>query len=1103
MTIRQAIFEQRNKYIQTLRKIKHSNSVLMRLDACLCFLEQAAVSNVSAVGVSYLEEILTLMVPLARRSLAFGVLPSLPQRIRLALDALPRYVRIKRSSEIESLRQMIELYLLVTALLAGSRRDAEDELSRITGSRRLAQPAEDGIEFGSCQYVENIVFPAFRPSLKETAFADGLLSRWKEFERPFGLLPLAMFLERSIAHRTIYPWCYLDRPNVHSERPSGKGNPLGRSLIINLDGVRSDFARQCSVALHVATETLMRHFGLRQDQMPDLFRLTLSPGPFEYTGASAGLCVALAAISTAGSVESRCPEISFAQDAAFIGALGPKGEVEPVSDEGVRMKCRVAMASPLKKLVIPEKNLEACEEEIEDSRRAGRKIDLFPVSSIREVISNPVLTSIKRPSYSLAATELKTSYEIQRKSSLLMLLFVFLLTLNAVLPVRAVINTIALDKDEVVATDPTGQEIWRIPLGSIDSEPGSWLLDCQLPADLGGDQRSEWVLALRKAEPGGDTYQTHIACFGPDRGLIWSSAVGKDLDFGGVKVASDYVVSSLLHFDRKDEPLITVVAVHRTSFPTLVESLDIRGNVKGSYVHVGHVGSTQKQVAVYDLDGDGERELLLGGNNPTHNRGVLVVLKPSNLWGTSPFKRNFNVYLLPDQRGCQPWYLLFPQSDITRVSESGNEVCSLGLKSNTIMVDVVEDPDKDARVLFELDRDLREISRRGNASYQRLYDHFVRLARIVPMREGEGEGPSPILYWDGEDWTSLPSDNSLGQPIRRVKRMADGSLVCEVDVPVNARRFDSGIVVPAGSFLSISAGGRARAINEDNPAILPIGFGAWRDYTGEPMGSSDYPVSSLCGRIGESGEPFYIGLSHSGEVQRGGKLFFFLNKGRGELPVNISGFWRANITIDPPGVPRIEYFRVNLDRESGQLVLEWDTRNAVRLRLNSHSSLDLVGSIPLTEINSKTAKVILEAENEVGVAYRELYLPTGIDPPEIVEAKTIEQGISYRVRGTLFVEIEGVDEYLPSKSGLVYVESGDKIDYRIKAMNRYGASTKIIRTKAHPSGTAILRIPANQIWFNTGIPLTRRERIKILAEGNVFCGGYRRSVFRFRRSGLA
>jgi hypothetical protein len=132
---------------------------------------------------------------------------------------------------------------------------------------------------------------------------------------------------------------------------------------------------------------------------------------------------------------------------------------------------------------------------------------------------------------------------------------------------------------------------------------------------------------------------------------------------------------------------IAVVSIHNYSFPAQLAILDGKtGKAVAEYRHRGHLN----HLAVADLDGDGEPELLAGGviDAPEFAQATLLVFDHRRVRGATPDPKGGSYF-----QGIAPFAakhtVFFPKSPVAQRQEF-NRIEQITVQPARILVDVAE-----------------------------------------------------------------------------------------------------------------------------------------------------------------------------------------------------------------------------------------------------------------------------------------------------------------------------------------------------------------------------------------------------------------------------
>ncbi len=135
---------------------------------------------------------------------------------------------------------------------------------------------------------------------------------------------------------------------------------------------------------------------------------------------------------------------------------------------------------------------------------------------------------------------------------------------------------------------------------------------------------------------------------------------------------------------------IFVTSNHSPFFPSFAGLFDCTGKKLGCYLNAGHISAHLFK----DLNGDGRKEIILGGANNEYNQAALVVFDPLNMSGKSPQTPGTNMDFSGFAEGSQYAYLRFPKlpmpgvvrSVVTETQEYPGGI-KIGLKHNLETLD--------------------------------------------------------------------------------------------------------------------------------------------------------------------------------------------------------------------------------------------------------------------------------------------------------------------------------------------------------------------------------------------------------------------------------
>jgi hypothetical protein len=272
--------------------------------------------------------------------------------------------------------------------------------------------------------------------------------------------------------------------------------------------------------------------------------------------------------------------------------------------------------------------------------------------------------------------------------------------------------------------------------------------------DLNHDGRREVLFSLQTQD---ETGEGEVLCFDRKGRPLWRFRAGRQMKYGDKTYSGDYRTHGLLAEDlNADAELeIIVLSVHRPSWPCQFALLDSGGNLKGEYWNAGYFND----VACVDLNGDGIKEIVAGGNNNECGRGCLAIFDSSSIFGGSP--QDGPDFRCPELKpGSELFYILLPRTDVDLVENYPVD--------GVVTVDVLENRRIQAKT------SLTDLYYQFSFSF---YGKDVILSHgfIQAHEKARLEGKirsllnseyelnliEGIRYWDGAKWTPEPAMNRI------------------------------------------------------------------------------------------------------------------------------------------------------------------------------------------------------------------------------------------------------------------------------------------------------------------------------------------------------
>ena len=275
----------------------------------------------------------------------------------------------------------------------------------------------------------------------------------------------------------------------------------------------------------------------------------------------------------------------------------------------------------------------------------------------------------------------------------------------------------------LVILDEGGDVVWQKELPPQPSNrlrPGESSHQAVQIADLDDDGRNEVVVGYSTDQPP----ESRVDCYSADGELRWSFRPGRPVHTAAEEFSPLFDFRALALVPGP-EPQIAVASVHAVAPPSQVALLSPRGDVTAEYWHFGYL----TELAVGDVDRDGDPELLAGGMNHAEEAAELVVLDPDHMNGASQEPDEFQILGLGPP--VEELRLLFPHTCLAEhVDDARPRVSGIVVGPDDLAVHVEEVRHRYGFVCRLRYPDLRLADVQVGTAVRRAHDELYKLGVI-------------------------------------------------------------------------------------------------------------------------------------------------------------------------------------------------------------------------------------------------------------------------------------------------------------------------------------------------------------------------------------
>jgi hypothetical protein len=269
--------------------------------------------------------------------------------------------------------------------------------------------------------------------------------------------------------------------------------------------------------------------------------------------------------------------------------------------------------------------------------------------------------------------------------------------------------------------------------------------------DIDRDGRVEVLFAPKRDR---ELYETGLFCLDSRGKELWHYQPGRELRFGEHSYSADYRILGMEPFDINDDGRLELflITAHQPHSPSSLVVLNCFGKVLGEFTNFGRI----HDIAYADTDADGQKDVLIAGQNDEYGKGFVALFNSARISGASP---QTDKYACRDcETGSAEYYLLFPRTDVDKILKFDKEEID---EIHFIRENRLELLTRTSRIYFELDFGFRVQDVKGSDIFRRNHRELKAAGKVTSVLddayyEALKRG---VLYWDGTAWTSTPTMN--------------------------------------------------------------------------------------------------------------------------------------------------------------------------------------------------------------------------------------------------------------------------------------------------------------------------------------------------------
>ena len=323
----------------------------------------------------------------------------------------------------------------------------------------------------------------------------------------------------------------------------------------------------------------------------------------------------------------------------------------------------------------------------------------------------------------------------------------------------------------LIVYNSSGEILWKKTVGNLPDrkldQPLNYWYDKDRKTyfnivDIDNDYKNEILLSGSKD----NRLFAHdsLYCF-DNRGILrWKTSAGKFINFGTERWKhTKWSITDFFTVKSFGKNQLIVIANDQTYAPLIISKINsMDGKIISSFYHCGW--NFERRAKIFDINSDGNEEIILGLTNNAFRRAALLVLSPDKLNGFAPATDFFyphNYY-----KGTELYYILFPISNFGQRYAIGYffTVYEISIGEDGLTVNTNETPGNlniEGSILYSFKRNLEVVSAIGSQEFNRKYDEEYKKGTFTEPRDLNyfKKLVDSVQYWDGDKFVNYHTMN--------------------------------------------------------------------------------------------------------------------------------------------------------------------------------------------------------------------------------------------------------------------------------------------------------------------------------------------------------